>query len=481
MQAVLAIEDRRFYEHPGIDPIGLTSAAIGNVFGSRKYMRGGSTITQQLVKNTFLTPEKTLKRKLSEWFMSVALERRLTKEQILTLYLNDVSLGQRGSFAIHGVPEAARLFFSKDVTNVTLSEAATIAGVIQSPSRLSPFNNPEAVTERRNVVLQAMADSGYITADTATRSAHEPLQLAPRALDAEAPYFVDYITQELQDKYKAATGAVDVYTTLDLHMQHIAQDAVRDGLARVDELLAKRKRQRAQAALIAVDPRTGDILSFIGGRTYNQSQFNRVIAANRQPGSVFKPFVYLAAFERALAEGRTDVTPASVVLDEPTSFVFNEQTWTPANYDGQFEGANHAAACAGPLAQHCDDQGRGGGGIRPGCGTVASGRGGHSAAALSLDRARRIRSDTVSNRERLHAVSQWRHAQTAARHLQNRQGRERSAAPGHDRQEHRAQGHDVSRHQHDAQRHQRRHRSRGPSRWLHAGRSRQVGHDERPP
>ena len=338
VQAVLAIEDRRFYEHPGIDPIGLTSAAIGNVFGSRKYMRGGSTITQQLVKNTFLTPEKTLKRKLSEWFMSVALERRLTKDQILTLYLNDVSLGQRGSFAIHGVPEAARLFFSKDVTNVTLSEAATIAGVIQSPSRLSPFNNPEAVTERRNVVLQAMADSGYITADTATRSAHEPLQLAPRALDAEAPYFVDYITQELQDKYKAATGAVDVYTTLDLHMQHIAQDAVRDGLARVDELLAKRKRQRAQAALIAVDPRTGDILSFIGGRTYNQSQFNRVIAANRQPGSVFKPFVYLAAFERALAEGRTDVTPASVVLDEPTSFVFNEQTWTPANYDGQFEG-----------------------------------------------------------------------------------------------------------------------------------------------
>jgi penicillin-binding protein 1B len=340
VQAVLAIEDHRFYEHPGIDPIGLTSAAIGNVFGSHKYMRGGSTITQQLVKNTFLTPEKTLKRKLSEWFMSIALERRLTKDQILTLYLNDVSLGQRGSFAIHGVPEAARLFFSKDVTNVTLSEAATIAGVIQSPSRLSPFNNPDAVTERRNVVLQAMADFGYITADTATRSAHEPLQLAPRALDAEAPYFVDYITEELQDKYTAvATGATDVYTTLDLHMQHIAQDAVRDGLARVDELLARRKRQRAQAALIAVDPRTGDVLSFIGGRTYNQSQFNRVLSANRQPGSVFKPFVYLAAFERAYAEGRTDVTPASIVLDEPTSFVFNEQTWTPANYDGQFEGA----------------------------------------------------------------------------------------------------------------------------------------------
>ena len=162
--------------------------------------------------------------------MSVALERRLTKEQILTLYLNDVSLGQRGSFAIHGVPEAARLFFAKDVTNLSLSEAATIAGVIQSPSRLSPFNNPDRAKERRNVVLHAMADSGFISADAAERASREPLQMAARALDAEAPYFVDYIGQELQDKYRTATGAIDVYTTLDLHMQRIAQDAVRDGL-----------------------------------------------------------------------------------------------------------------------------------------------------------------------------------------------------------------------------------------------------------
>ncbi|MEP6592142.1 MAG: PBP1A family penicillin-binding protein [Acidobacteriota bacterium] len=339
VQAVLAIEDRRFYEHPGIDPIGLTSAVLGNLFGSRKYLRGGSTITQQLVKNTFLTPEKTLKRKVSEWFMSVALTRRLTKDQVLTLYLNDVALGQRGSFAIHGVPEAARLFFSKDVANVTLSEAATIAGVIQSPSRLSPFNNPDRAKERRNVVLQAMADAGYIPADAAMRAAREPLQLAPRALDAEAPYFVDYISQELQDRYKgSAVGAVDVYTTLDLHMQRIAQDAVRDGLARVDELLAKRKRQRAQAALLAIDPRNGEVLALIGGRSYNQSQFNRVLSASRQPGSVFKPFVYLAAFEKAYADGRADLTPATVVVDEPTTFMAGDQPWTPANYDGRFQG-----------------------------------------------------------------------------------------------------------------------------------------------
>ena len=338
LQAVLAIEDRRFYEHPGIDPIGIASAAIDNVFGRKKYLRSGSTVTQQLVKNTFLTPEQTLKRKFSEWFMSVALERRLTKDQILTLYLNDVSLGQRGSFAIHGVPEAARLFFSKDVSNLSLSEAATIAGVIQSPSRLSPFNNPDRAKERRNVVLRAMADSGFISADAADRASREPLQMAARALDAEAPYFVDYIGQELQDKYAKQTGAIDVYTTLDLHMQRLAQDVVRDGLTRVDELLSKRRRQRAQAALIAVDPRTGEVLALVGGRTYNQSQFNRAISARRQPGSAFKPFVYLSAFEQAVADGRADVTPATVVLDEPTSWEFNQQTWTPGNYDGEFEG-----------------------------------------------------------------------------------------------------------------------------------------------
>ncbi len=481
LQAVLAIEDRRFYDHPGIDPIGITSALIGNVFGSKKYLRGGSTITQQLVKNTFLTPEKTPRRKVSEWFMSVALERRLSKDQILTLYLNDVSLGQRGSFAIHGVPEASRLFFSKDVTNVTLSEAATIAGVIQSPSRLSPFNNPARAVERRNVVLQAMADSGYISAEAAARATREPLQLAPRALDAEAPYFVDYVSQELQDKYKTiATGAIDVYTTLDLHMQRVAQDAVRDGLVKVDEVLARRKRQRAQAALIAVDPRTGDVLALIGGRTYNQSQFNRVISASRQPGSVFKPFVFLAAFERAFAEGRTDLTPASVVMDEPTSFIFNDQTWTPANYDGQYRGPHHAAPGARPLAQYRDGEGGGSGRVPSGRGPVAARRRGHGAAPLSVDCARGLRSHTVSNRERLYALSKRRHVETAAGHLEDRERGEGRQHPDGVIEECRAPGYDVPRHEHDAERHQRGHRRPGAGGRLHARCRRQVGHDERP-
>jgi penicillin-binding protein 1B len=344
-QAVIAIEDRRFYDHPGIDPIGTTRAVLTNIFGTRRYLSGGSTITQQLVRNTFLSAywgiekaqEKTPKRKFTEWLMSIALERRLSKDQILELYLNDVWLGQRGSFAVHGVPEAARLFFGKDISNVSLSEAATIAGVIQAPPRYSPFNNPDKSKERRNVVLHAMADSGVITSDAADRACREPLQVVQRALDAEAPYFVDYVTQELQERTKAV-GAIDVYTTLDLQLQRLAQDAVESGLGRVDEILARRKRQKAQAALIAIDPRTGEILAMVGGRSYNQSQYNRAVSARRQPGSVFKPFVYLAAFERAQAEGRTDITPATVVLDEPTAFTFNDQTWTPSNYDNEYDG-----------------------------------------------------------------------------------------------------------------------------------------------
>jgi penicillin-binding protein 1B len=250
MEAVLAIEDRRFYAHPGVDPIAIVRAVFSNMFGDQQYLVGGSTITQQLVKNTFLTPEKSPTRKMKEWLMSVVLERRLSKDQILELYLNDVSLGQRGSFAIHGVGEAARLFFGKDLSNITVSEAATIAGVIQSPPRHSPFNNPDKSRDRRNVVLKTMAAAGFISADAAARATREPLQVATRSLENEAPFFVDYISRELQDRYKV-TGAVDVYTTLDVHLQKIAQDAVRDGLVRIDAILARRKRRPAQAALVA--------------------------------------------------------------------------------------------------------------------------------------------------------------------------------------------------------------------------------------
>jgi penicillin-binding protein 1B len=349
VQAVVAIEDRRFYDHPGVDVIGTMRAVFSNLFGSKKYLSGGSTITQQLVRTTFLTSMwgqakatergglAGLKRKLTEQMMSIALERRLSKDKLLELYLNDVYLGQRGSFAIHGVPEGARLIFGKDVNNLSLVEAATIAGIIHSPAVDSPFQHADRARDRRNTVLQVMSDTGIISADAADRASKEPLQIVPRALESEAPYFVDYLTQEMQERTKA-TGAVDVYSTLDLHLQRIAQDAVAAGIVNVEKLLSKRRPRVPQAALIAIDPRTGEILAMVGGRSYNQSQYNRAVSAKRQPGSVFKPFVYLAAFERALEEGRTDITPATIVVDEPTEFTFNEQVWAPNNYQNEYDG-----------------------------------------------------------------------------------------------------------------------------------------------
>jgi len=349
VNAVLAIEDRRFYDHPGVDPIRMVGALITNVSGDRPYLVGGSTITQQLVKNVFLAAvmanplEKSIKRKVTEQFMALVLERRASKDEILGFYLNEVYLGQRGSFAIHGVAEGARLFFGKDVNNLSLAEAATMAGVIQSPYTLSPFSSPARARERRNVVLQEMVQAGFVKADAAQAAAQEPLTTVPRALDAEAPYFVDMVGQQLAEQFPdimRSTQRIDVYTSLDLHLQRIAQDAVREGLVQVDALLKRRKRpQLAQAALLAIDPRTGEILAWVGGRSYNQSQYNRVLTARRQPGSVFKPFVYLAAFEKGADQGRTDLTPATVVVDEPTTFWFEDQAYEPKNYGDTYEGA----------------------------------------------------------------------------------------------------------------------------------------------
>ena len=348
VQAVLAIEDRRFYSHPGVDVIRTAGAVVTNLRGDKPYLVGGSTLTQQLVKNSFLTPEKTYTRKVREQVMSVVLERRLTKDQILELYLNDVYLGQRGSFSVHGVAEGAHLFFGKDVSNISLAEAATLAGIIQSPAAHSPTRNPERATARRNVVLQAMVDAGYVPSAEAARAMKEPLVTASGSVDAEAPYFVDYVTQLVSEQValRASATRVAVHTTLDLHLQRLAQDVVSTGIADIEARFAGRRQRRAamQAALVAVDPRTGEILAMVGGRSYQRSQYNRATTARRQPGSTFKPFVFLAAFELALREGRTDLTPATLVADEPATFFFNEQEWTPRNYDGEYDGPITARA-----------------------------------------------------------------------------------------------------------------------------------------
>ena len=349
-QAVLAIEDQSFYLHPGINPVRLVAAAIRNATSDGSAV-GYSTITQQLARMFFLAGEFNAElqtgergrtwssywRKAREAIMSIALERRASKDEILELYLNDVYLGQRGSFAIHGVAEASRIFFGKDVSNVSLPEAATIAGSILYPGL--PFTNPSRALERRNVVLQAMAAEEFVTGEQAAAAARQPLQVVARAVDNAAPYFVDMVGQQIATAFAGVMSQPDpvsVYTTLDLNKQRAALDAVRVGLERVDDILSRRRRkpaQSAQAALVAIDPRTGEILAMVGGRSYNSSQFNRATTARRQPGSVFKPFVFLAAFEQSIKEGRSDLTPASLTLDEPATFEFDGQTWEPKNYD----------------------------------------------------------------------------------------------------------------------------------------------------
>ena len=339
----------------------------------------------------------------------MVLTSRASKDEILELYLNNIPLGQRGSFAISGVPEAARLFFGKDVSNLSIAEAATIAGVIQSPSALSPFNNAGALQGTPQRRLPGDGRRGLHHADDAQHASREPLAVVQRALEAEAPNFVDFVGQTLAESYPGLTTttnqAVDVHTTLDLHLQRLAQDAVRDGLPNVDQLLSRRKRRgKAEAALIAVDPKTGEILALVGGRSYNQSQYNRAIASRRQPGSVFKPFVYLTAFEQAADDGQTDITPATIVDDDPETFEFDDQVWTPENYEKTYDGPityRHALAHSRNLATIHVAQAAGYDRVaalwkKVGVGTVAQ--------SVSVDRARRVRGDAVRNRHGLHAV-----------------------------------------------------------------------------
>lgn len=343
IQAVLAIEDRRFFSHPGLDPFRILGAALRNL-RAESYLQGGSTITQQLVKNFFLTPERTMKRKVQEAIIAFVLERRATKKEILELYLNEVYLGQLGSFGVKGMGEAARVYFHKDVANLTLPECAFLAGMIQSPNGYNPYRHAERAKERRNQTLRAMADSGFIEAKAAEAAMQQPLRVETPLLDtAEAPYFVDLVKAQLGERWKdLPTQNLSIYTTLDLRMQTIAQQAMRNGLQQIDKMMAKRKKpptEPVQGCLIALDPATGAVVAMVGGRSYGASQYNRVTQAHRQPGSTFKPFVYLAAFENTFANpAAPPLTPATVVDDSPWTFTFEGKPYTPENYEDKYMG-----------------------------------------------------------------------------------------------------------------------------------------------
>ena len=322
VQAVTSIEDRRFFSHGGVDYIRLIGALRSDLLAGRK-REGGSTLTMQLARGFFLTPEKRFKRKLIEIAITFQLEHHYNKQEIFTMYANEIPLGQQGSFGIYGFGEAAQAYFGKDVRQLDLAESALLAGMIQHPSFLNPYRHPQRAISRRNVVLDAMVDTGDITPAEAEAARREPLHLAPGTIDGGlAPYFIDIVHDQIVRNYgesQYSSQGLRVYSSLDPDLQEVANEAVSDGMKTVDELVeAKRKRSKhpetiasPQVALVALNPHTGQVLALVGGRNYGISQLNHAVA-NRPTGSIFKPFVYAAAFNTSLA-GTQLTAPATVV------------------------------------------------------------------------------------------------------------------------------------------------------------------------
>jgi len=344
LQAVLAAEDHRFFDHRGVDLRGLLRAAWVNLRSGR-VAQGGSTITQQLVKNRLLDPKRTLARKLDEAWLATLIEWRYSKERILEAYLNEVYLGQRGSIAIRGVSSASRAYFRKEVHQVTVAEAALLAGMIRAPNTYSPGVNPIRARERRDVVLARMRELGRLSNADYEAARREPVRVQTVVATTQtAPYFADHVRQELETRF--GSGALDgrdvrVFTTLDLTLQRLAESAVERGLARLEtqrpRLRGADDAHRLQAALVALDPVTGHVRAMVGGRRYQSSQFNRATLAHRQPGSAFKPFVYSAALAAPSAGGR-GFTLATFLDDSPLTLTVDGAPWSPRNYEDRYLG-----------------------------------------------------------------------------------------------------------------------------------------------
>jgi penicillin-binding protein 1B len=357
VDAVLAIEDRRFFQHGGVNFIRLGEAAWVD-FTHQKHEQGGSTLTMQLSRAFFLSPEKTVKRKIVEILIAMELEQKFSKQQIFEFYANRVDLGQRGSFTISGFAEASQAYFNKDLKDITLPEAALIAGLIQAPSALSPYRHPERATERRNLVLDSMVETHAITREQADKAKATPLKLAPPNVEAsDAPYFVDLVRDAVigrLNERELNEQSYRIYTTLDPDLQRAAAQAVDLGMKLVDDQVTKRRTKRvkvgknkfettvepgpqAQVALIALNPHTGEVLALVGGRNYGFSQLDHAVA-RRPTGSIFKPFVYAAAINTAVEGANPVFTPSSIVADEPGSFAYGDQIYEPRNYKEEYHG-----------------------------------------------------------------------------------------------------------------------------------------------
>jgi penicillin-binding protein 1B len=346
IDAVTSAEDKRFFQHQGFDPLRIVKAAYVDLREGRKE-QGASTLSQQLARNLWLEPEKRWTRKMAELLITLRLEQTLSKQQIFEDYANQIYLGRRGSFSINGFGEAAEAYFGKDIRQLNLPEAATLAGMIQRPGYYNPYRNPDRVLERRNLVLSLMRQNDDIEDREYGVAVESPLNLAKGSVQSlDAPYFVDEVNDFLQSQFQDIdfqANSFRVYTTLDLDLQRAAAEAIRDGMQGVDEQIRKQKRFKgqpipeAQCALIALDPHTGEIKALSGGRNYGVSQLNHILA-KRQPGSIFKPFVYTAALNTAIEGGSQILTAGTTVLDEPTTFWYDNKPYEPSNFKHEFHG-----------------------------------------------------------------------------------------------------------------------------------------------
>jgi penicillin-binding protein 1B len=340
VDALLAVEDRNFFHHHGFDLPRLAKAAWINTRSGRPE-QGGSTLTMQLARSFWLTSDKTWRRKLTELMIALVLERKLTKEQILEHYVNQVYLGNHETYEIRGFGEAAWRYFNRDMAQLTLPQAALLVGMIQRPNYFNPQRQPERALERRNLALAMMRRTGAIGQAELEQAVQAPLDVNPRSLDrGDAPYFVDLALQQAQQVTPARAGSVKLYTTIDLELQGHAEESIRAGLERLDRAVAKKNGYRPpppQVALVALDARTGEVRAAVGGRNYGESQLNRLLA-KRQPGSAFKPFVYAAALESQLGTRGKTFTGATLLDDSPTMFKFGNELYAPANFGDTFRG-----------------------------------------------------------------------------------------------------------------------------------------------
>src|SRR5262245_50881561 len=332
--AIIATEDRRFYHHHGVDPVGIARAIVQN-YRRGRIVEGGSTITQQLTKVLFLTPDKSLERKIKEVVLAMELERRYSKERILEMYLNQVYFGH----GAYGVEAAARTFFGKSVSELSVRESALLAGLPRAPTTYSPFERAELAKRRREVVLRRMVEYGALQETEAKRLARSDLGLIPpERRRTTGQYFREYVQQLLEAKYGADMvfkGGLNVYTTLNPVMQLAAEQALREGLKALEgRSKTARPGEHPEGAVVTLEPQTGYIRAIVGGYDFFRSEFNRAVQAKRQPGSAFKPFVYVAALESGL-------TAATRIDDAPVSYAVgrNGQAWKPENYDRKFRGS----------------------------------------------------------------------------------------------------------------------------------------------